>query len=106
MTPVKYASHFTGQAEIQMTETVLCGIRFRDCNFVCLFPSLEHSSFEFVSACPGAMYQGLIKDDYQMPFRPLLSTITLIGQPALVRRDVDIQLFSLLMNSSLSITAS
>ena len=30
----------------------------------------------------------------------------LISQPALVRRDVDMQLFSLLMNASLSITAS
>ena len=35
--------------KIQMTETVLCDIRFRDCNLVCLFLSLEHSSFEFVS---------------------------------------------------------
>ena len=35
--------------EIQMTEMVLCDIRFRNCNLVCLFLSLEHSSFEFVS---------------------------------------------------------
>ncbi len=33
-------------------------------------------------------------------------TPALQSQPALVRRDVDIQLFSLLMNASLSITAS
>jgi len=35
--------------KIQMTETVLCDIRFRDCKLVCLFRSLEHYSFEFVS---------------------------------------------------------
>ncbi len=35
--------------KIQMNETVLCDIRFRNCNLVCLFLSLEHSSFEFVS---------------------------------------------------------
>jgi hypothetical protein len=35
--------------KIQMTETVLCDIRFRGCNLVYLFLSLEHSSFEFIS---------------------------------------------------------
>jgi hypothetical protein len=28
--------------KIQMTETVLCVIRFRDYNLVCLFMTLEH----------------------------------------------------------------
>jgi hypothetical protein len=32
-----------------MTETLLCEIRSRGCNSVCLFLSLEHYSFEFVS---------------------------------------------------------
>jgi hypothetical protein len=35
--------------KIQMTETVLCDIRFRNCYLVCLFLTLEHYSFEFVS---------------------------------------------------------
>lgn len=35
--------------KIKMTKTVLCDIRFRNGNLVCLFLSLEHSSFEFVS---------------------------------------------------------
>ena len=34
---------------LQMTETVLYYIWFRNCGLVCLFLSLEHSSFEFVS---------------------------------------------------------
>jgi len=35
--------------KIQMTETALRDIRFRDCNHVGLFRSLEHYGFEFVS---------------------------------------------------------
>jgi hypothetical protein len=35
--------------KIQMTETLLRDIRFRDCSVVCLFLTLEHYSFEFVS---------------------------------------------------------
>ncbi len=35
--------------KIQMTETVLFDIRFGDCDLVCLFLTLEHYGFEFVS---------------------------------------------------------
>jgi hypothetical protein len=35
--------------KIQMIETVLFDIWFRECNLVCLFLSLGHYSFEFVS---------------------------------------------------------
>jgi hypothetical protein len=35
--------------KIQMTETVLCDIRFGDCDLACLFLTLEHYGFEFVS---------------------------------------------------------
>ncbi len=35
--------------KIQMIETVLFDIWFRKCNLVCLFLSLGHYSFEFVS---------------------------------------------------------
>ena len=35
--------------KIEMTETVLCDIRFRECNLFCLFLTLVHWGFEFVS---------------------------------------------------------
>jgi len=35
--------------KIQMTETVVCDIRFGDCDLACLFLTLEHYGFEFVS---------------------------------------------------------
>ena len=59
-------------------------------------------AFKGVLACPGATWsdQPPKPIDYygsDKPIKPL-------SQPALVRRDVDIQLFSLLMNASLSIT--
>jgi hypothetical protein len=35
--------------KIQMTETLLCHVRSRICNLVCLFLTLGHYGFEFVS---------------------------------------------------------
>jgi hypothetical protein len=39
--------------KIQMTETVLCDIRFGDCDLACLFLTLEHYGFEFLPAAAG-----------------------------------------------------